>query len=343
MERVRLTEFGWEHSLVTETMLELPHPTGQQVLIDVEACGICHLDLITREGRLPFVPLPVTLGHEAVGRITKIGDDVSEFSVGDRVGTLYRETCGECSQCTVGDESLCEAASHVLGVLADGGYASQLLMPQSGLFRVPESLPPEHAAQLHCPMGTTYRDLKVLAGVRRGQRVLVTGANGGCGAAGVQIASRLGAEVIAVVRDSRHVESLLSLGASRVVGDPGSTFHKNPAALAIDVVLDTVGPPTFNSSLRCLRRGGTLVVIGNVDPERVSVNLGYLVTSAIRVIGGSGATRAEVEELCALHEESPFQFLVASVFPFSEADQAQRKVKAGGLCGRVVLVPSPTA
>jgi D-arabinose 1-dehydrogenase-like Zn-dependent alcohol dehydrogenase len=218
----------------------------------------------------------------------------------------------------------------VLGLLADGGYASELVAPASALYRVPEELPAAHAAVLHCTFGTAYRDLVTLARVRAGERVLVTGANGGVGVAAVQIASRLGARVTALVRDGKHEDYLRSIGAHEVLVDA-------KAVAPVDVALDTVGAPTFLTALHALQVGGRIVTVGNVTRDRVSMNLGLVITKGLTILGGSGATRDEMRAVLAMHAERPFEFEIARAMPLSSAEEAQRLVRRGGLRGRIVL------
>jgi D-arabinose 1-dehydrogenase-like Zn-dependent alcohol dehydrogenase len=343
-ERVRLIETGWGRDLVHEIVdAPPPEPSGNQVLVEVEACGVCHRDLLDREGRFPFIQLPITPGHEVVGRVIAVGDRVVDWKIGDRVGTTQRDACGGCKRCLAGETSLCDRAAWVLGILVDGGYASHLVLPESGLYAVPDDLGAPEAAVLQCTYGTAWRDLVTLGGLveGEGQRVLVTGANGGVGAAAVDIAHRLGAHVTAVVRDGRHSDWLAQLGADEVVVDDGARFHGRIAK--VDVALEAVGAPTFNSSLRSLRIGGRVVVVGNIVAEKVSVNLGYVITSGLSVIGGSGATRRDMAALLDLHRRSPLSIRIDRVLPLSRADEAQRAVRTGGLRGRVVVVPDRSA
>jgi acryloyl-coenzyme A reductase len=341
IERARLVELGWDAPLEIEPNGEdPPEPTGELVLVEVEACGVCHRDLIDRAGRFPFQRVPITPGHEAVGRVIATGEKVTRYRRGDRVATMHRDACGECDACVHGDTSLCGRAAFVLGILADGGYASRLLVPESALYPAAESMPAAEAAVLHCTFGTAYRDLVTLGRLRAGERVLVTGANGGVGTAAIQIATRLGAEVTAVVRDARHETFVRSLGARRVIVAAGAGFHRDPSLERCDLALEAVGAPTFNSSLRSLRIGGRIVVVGNVVPEPVSLNLGYMITNGLSLVGGSGATRTEMRDLLTLHAREPFQIPIDRVLPIARADEAQRLVRAGGLEGRIVLVPS---
>ncbi len=338
-ERAVLTATGWDTPLAHELLDEaLPEPGPGEVRLDVEACGVCHRDLIDRSGRFPFQRVPIVPGHEAVGRVSALGAGATTFRVGDRVATMHRDACGVCTSCQRGETSLCEGAAHVFGILADGGYASVLIAPESALYPAPADLPAPEAAVLHCTFGTAYRDLVTLGHLRAGERVLVTGANGGVGSAGVQIAARLGAEVVAVVRDARHGDWLRSLGAHEVVVDAAGDFGRGALGGSIDLALEAVGEPTFASTLRSLRVGGRLTVVGNVTPARVSLNLGFLITRGLTVTGGSGATRRDMREVVALHRTRAFSVPIDRVWPLARADEAQRATRAGGLAGRVVLV-----
>jgi zinc-binding alcohol dehydrogenase/oxidoreductase len=142
-----------------------------------------------------------------------------------------------------------------------------------------------------------------------------------------------------VVRDQGHESFLRELGAETVIADPGDRFHKHLPGERADLVLDCVGPPTFNASLRSLRTGGHMVVIGNVVEERVALNLGYLITSGIQLVGSSGATREHMNDVFELHAERRFRVHLHECLDLAEADRAQRAVRAGGLRGRIVLLP----
>jgi acryloyl-coenzyme A reductase len=341
IRRARLMSTGWDTDLLLEEVEEeFGDPTGEQVEIEVEACGVCYRDCIDREGRFPFIRVPITPGHEVVGRVTAVGPEVGDWKPGDRVGTMHRDSCGSCPACLKGEPSLCAGTGAVPGLLIDGGYASRMRAPQRCFFAVPSALPAAEAAVMHCTFGTAYRGLQRCGELERGDHVLVTGANGGVGVAAIQVAARLGATVTAVVRDPQHESFLRELGAETVIVDPGDRFHKHLPGERADVALDCVGAPTFNASLRSLRTGGHMVVIGNVIEEKVAVNLGYLITSGIHLLGSSGATREHMKEVFDLHAERPFQVHLHQRLDLAEADRAQRAVQAGGLRGRIVLLPS---
>ena len=140
-ERIRMIASGWDTSLVHEAIDVAPSaPRGHEVLVAVDACGVCHRDLIDRAGRFPFQQLPITPGHEAAGTVLAVGPDVRDFAPGNRVATMHRDSCGECAPCRSGETSLCDRAAFVFGILADGGYASHLVAPESALYRAPDSM-----------------------------------------------------------------------------------------------------------------------------------------------------------------------------------------------------------
>jgi NADPH:quinone reductase-like Zn-dependent oxidoreductase len=224
----------------------------------------------------------------------------------------------------------------VFGLLEDGTYGRHLVAPESALYRVPEELSVGLAATLHCTFGTAWRSLVTVGGLRKEERVLITGANGGVGMAAVQVAARFASEVVAVVRDGRHVSRLRELGASQVVVSPDNDFHRG-SVVGIDLALDCVGTPTFHPALKTLRVGGRIAVVGNVTVDRAQLNLGLLIVLGLKVLGAGGATRADMSSVLAAHRERPFLAAIDRILSLEQADEAQRLVRAGGLSGRVVL------
>ena len=300
-----------------------PPRRATDVVVAVEACGVCHRDLIDRGGGIPFMTLPITLGHEATGRVLAIGPDVTRWQPGDRVATLHRDSCGTCELCRDGEDTLCPNGFHALGIVADGGYATHLTLPERALYAIPDDLPVAEAAILNCTYGTAFRGLRS-GGCAPGRTVVITGASGGVGSAAVEVAARMGARVVAVIRDAGRRDYVTALGANAVVVDQGDGFHKVDETADADVVLDCVGEPTMNASLRCLRLGGTVVVIGNIVPEkRLSLNLGLVIVKALHMIGSSGASPHDMADLLELRGNQPFAMTLHEV-PLDEAENAHR-------------------
>ena len=335
MKRIRLNALGWDEPMVAEDQPDPPAPTGAQVVVAVEACGVCHRDLIDRGGGIPFMTLPITLGHEATGRVLAIGPDVTRWQPGDRVATLHRDSCGTCDVCREDEDTLCPNGFHVLGIVADGGYATHLTLPERALYAVPEDLPIAEASILNCTYGTAFRGLRS-GGCAPGRTVVITGASGGVGSAAVEVAARMDARVVAVIRDAGRRDYVTALGATSVVVDPGDRFHKMPETADADMVLDCVGTPTLNSSLRCLRLGGTVIFVGNITQERLSLNVGLVIVKALRIIGSSGASPRDMSDLIELRGDRPFAMTLREL-PLAEAEVAHRQLRQGGVPGRLVL------
>jgi D-arabinose 1-dehydrogenase-like Zn-dependent alcohol dehydrogenase len=338
VKRARLTQLGWDTDLTFESQATATDPGPGQIRVAVEACGVCYRDCVDRQGGFKFLQLPITPGHELVGRVIACGPGVRDFALGDRVASMHRDFCGVCSACRRGEPSFCAAGVAVLGLVLDGGYASEVVAPERCFYRAPADLEAAAAAVLHCTFGTAYRGLLRFGRLQAGERVLVSGANGGVGHAAVQLASRLGAEVVAVVREDRHAGWLEGLGAAQVLVDPGDGFHKRLRA-PVDLAIDCVGAPTFNASLRSLRPGGRAIAVGNVNEERVGLNLGLMITKGLKIVGSAGADRSDMAELLELLAERPFDVHIEERLPLREADRAQRRLRQGGSRGRLVLFP----
>jgi acryloyl-coenzyme A reductase len=321
MKRIRMDALGWDEPMVAEEQPDPPAPTGTEVAVAVEACGVCHRDLIDRGGGIPFMKLPITLGHEATGRVLAVGPDVTRWAPGDRVATLHRDSCGTCDVCREGEDTLCPNGFHVLGIVA--------------LYAVPDDLPVAEAAILNCTYGTAFRGLRA-GGCGPGRTVVIIGASGGVGSAAVEVGARMGAHVVAVIRDAGRRDYVTELGADAVVVDPGDAFHKVPETANADMVLDCVGEPTLNASLRCLRLGGTVIFVGNITQERLSLNVGLVIVKALRIIGSSGASPRDMADLLELRGDQPFAMTLQEV-PLEEAEAAHQQLRQGGVPGRLVL------
>ena len=196
--------------------IERPKIGGHEVLIEVEACGVCHSDLHVADGDWTqmnrIVKKPLVLGHEIAGRVVEKGANVSALKIGDRVGVPWIYwTCGECEFCREGNENLC-AKQKITGVSEDGGYAEFVKAPAAHATRIPEGLTAVEAAPLFCAGVTVYRALKQ-ARITPGQRLAVFGV-GGLGHLAVQIGRELGAEVTAVDVSEEKLALAKSLGAT---------------------------------------------------------------------------------------------------------------------------------
>jgi acryloyl-coenzyme A reductase len=336
--RAQMTAAGFEHRLHLDEQAQIPKPPPGWVRLRVEACGVCHRDLIDRSGRLPFMSFPVAPGHEVCGVVEALGEGVSLWQVGARVASFHRDACGDCPACHQGERGLCTGAANIFGITIDGGYASHVLAPESALYAVPAELDARLAATLVCTYGTAWRGLTRFGAPGRGDVVVVVGAHGGVGRCAVELAKRLGCEVVAVVRHDED-RGLAALGADHRLLNEDGRFHKKLPTAPARVVIDCVGAATFNASLRCLAVGGRLTVVGNIDEARSELQLGRMIVFGLQVVGSSGVNSDELATLLRLHQEQPFAASFESSYRLDQADQAMRDLQAGGGCGRKVINP----
>ena len=242
MKALVLVEPGDEPSL---TVKDVPDPTPgpRDVVIEVVAAGVCYHDVAVMQGVLRRgVKDDVILGHEISGRIVQVGDEVSSVNVGDRVVSALTSFCGECERCLNGQEYRCYYG-HGLGHGIDGGFAQYIALPEIAVIPLPDSVDLTQASILGCPMGVSLQSLRDVAKVQAGETVLVTGAGGGLGVHSIQIASALGARVLAVTTSPEKMEALENLGAEVVLSDE-LDFSEIVMALTegmgVDVGLNTV-------------------------------------------------------------------------------------------------------
>lgn len=342
MKAVVLTQTGPVEGMQLQDM-EIPVVPARHVLVKVHACGIAFRDIIERRGGHPFMQPPIVQGHEFAGEVVEVGEGVQRWQQGDRVFNLYSDSCGTCDECLGGDERRCERRAESYGLTHNGGYAEYCLVAERGLERLPDAIDYVTGATLMSAIGVGYHNTAVTAGVSVGDHVLVTGASGGVGLAALQTAKLLGATVYAVTSSGQKVQHLKAFGADHVLVNGDGKFHKELLALrngkGVDAVIDCVGTPTLNGSLRSLRPYGMVVVVGNVDGEKYALNLGLLAVNALKVIGSDNVTRASLRKVATLVADGQVKAVIDKTFPLAEAAEAHRQLEARAAFGRFVLVP----
>jgi acryloyl-coenzyme A reductase len=326
-------------------LAELPKPEPQagEVLVRVKAEGVCGRDLIDRRGGFRGLKIPVVLGHEFAGEVVEVGTGVSDLSLGDRVANLLRLSCGECAACLRGDAPVCERAWKSFGQTRDGGYAELVTAPASALVKIPSVVSYVEAAPVACTVGVALRALRTVGRVASGEHVLITGASGGVGIAAIQIAKSLGARVIAATGAEHKRQALLDAGADDVVVDREGVLHDKVRALVpegVHAALELTGGPTFTSSMRSLRSGGRLILVGNILAESVKFNPGAVILYGYQILGSAGCTRADLEHAFTMLAERKVKMTVSRVLPLEQARQAHEALAAREVVGRIVLTPA---
>ena len=282
---------------------EIPEPAPDEVLIKVEASGVCHSDLHLANGDWPrlmkIVKLPLILGHEVVGRVVKRGDRVSGLDLGDRAGVAWVHwTCGECEVCKEGLENLCPAQT-ITGATVDGGYAEYIKAKTSHATKVPEGLSPEEAAPLFCAGVTVYRAIKNSL-IEPGQRVAVFGV-GGLGHLAVQIAKAFGAEVTAVDITDEKLDLARRHGADHTINSASTNAVKKVREMggAHFAIVTASAKAAYDTAFRSLRPRGTLVVVG-LPAEDLTFNANAMSSGEVRIIASSVGTREDLREVLDL-------------------------------------------
>jgi acryloyl-coenzyme A reductase len=322
---------------------EVPTPevTPGHALVRVRAAGVCYRDIIDRGGGMPFMKRPVVLGHEFAGEVVEVGGGDSAFRVGDRVANLHRAPCGDCHYCRIGQAPRCERSLLMYGITIDGGYAEYVLAPLGSLVPLPAAIPYEQGCFLGCTAAVALRALSSRAQLRSGETVLVTGASGGVGMHAIHVAKALGARVIAVTSQGSKAAALTAQGADDVVVSPDLVFHKEVKRRTggVDVVLECVGARTLNSAVRSLRAMGRVVVVGNITVERGEINPGLLILTELGVMGSSGFTRQDLEQVFRWVESGHLRPALAGTMPLAAAADAHRALEQRSVSGRLVLIP----
>ena len=318
--------------------VERPIPGEGEVLIKVEACGVCHSDLHIIEGdwkqfggitKIPLIP-----GHEIAGRVAEAGGGVRALKVGDRVGVPWIHwTCGECEFCRAGFENLC-SRQKITGCTVDGGFAEYIKAPASHATKIPDAVSSIQAAPLFCAGVTVYRALKQ-AQLASGQRLPVFGV-GGLGHLAIQIGKEMGLEVTAVDVSDDKLELAKSLGASRMLNAASTNVSKEVRkAGGMHAVLVTSGSKAaYDTAFPCVRPTGKLLVVGL--PPEISFPPIMMAAGEIRVQASAVGTRQDLKEVLTMAAAGKLHCQV-STRRLDEINTIFDEMKAGKIAGRVVL------
>ncbi len=315
-----------------------PEPGPGQVLIRVSACGVCHSDLHLAEGDWDLLrgatKIPLILGHEAAGTIAAVGEGSAGVKVGDRVGVPWiHYTCGECEFCKEGREELC-LKQKVTGCMVDGGFAEYMLAPATHAAPLPASLDLAEAAPQLCAGLTVYKAIKA-AGVESGQRMAVFGA-GGLGHLAIQIAKAMGVHVGAVDLAGDKLEFAKSVGAEWTINAAEPVHKKLRAMGGVHVAMVCAASPSaYETALRCLRRGGTMAVVGMAN-EPFKVSAVSLISTEARIVASAVGTRTDLQELFGLMAKHPIRCKIEKR-PLDAVNGVFDDMKRGAIIGRVVL------
>lgn len=315
----------------------IPEPGPGQILVKIEASGLCHTDIHAAGGDWPVKPTPPFVpGHEGVGIVQRLGDGVTKVREGDRVAIPWLGwACGECEYCTSGWETLCERQQNS-GYSIDGAWAEYALAYGSYVGKVPEGIDPFDAAPLACAGVTTYKAVKV-SGARSSDLVAIFGV-GGLGHLALQYAQIAGARVVAVDLIDEKLQMAKELGAAHTVNareqDPVAAIKAlGGADTAISLA---VSPRAFEQAYGSLRRGGTLVFVGLPAENEIRLPIFETVLNGTRVLGSIVGTRIDLQEVYELHAAGKTE-VVHETRRLEDVNDAIREVEEGDVKARVVF------
>lgn len=314
---------------------DVPQPGFDQALVRVHACGVCHSDVLAKEGGYPGMSYPLVPGHEIAGVIEALGEGVKGWEVGQRVGVgWFGGNCGYCQWCRRGDAINCQNME-ISGITVDGGYADYVVVKANAMALMPDELAAEEAAPLLCAGTTTYNALR-RSGAVGGDRVAVLGV-GGLGHLGVQFSVKLGFETVAIARGRDKEELARRLGAHHYIdstaGDPGTALSELGGA---DMILSTVtSADAIAAVFSGLRPRGTLLVVG-VSMDPIGVSAAMLIGGSTTIAGHASGTSADSEDTLRFSVLSDVRPMIETM-PLEQATQAYNKMLSGNARFRMVL------
>jgi len=318
-----------------------PQPAAHEVLIAVEACGVCHSDLHLADADWPqlarIIKTPLVLGHEIAGRVVEKGAAVENLQVGDRVGVPWLHwSCGECEFCRDGNENLC-IKQQITGVTVDGGFAEFVKAPASHALKIPDQLSASDAAPLFCAGVTVYRALQH-AKIQPGQRLGVFGV-GGLGQLAVQIGVGLGATVTAIDVSDEKLAQAKTFGASTTLNATTANVAKElrRAGGVHAAIVTSAAKAAYDTAFLCVRPTGILLVVG-LPAEPICFPPISMAASEVRIQASSVGTRQDLRAVLDMAAAGKIHSQVTTR-PLAQVNEAMAELRKGAVSGRIVLTP----
>jgi propanol-preferring alcohol dehydrogenase len=316
--------------------VDVPRPGPGQVLVRIEASGLCHTDIHAAHGDWPVKPkMPLVPGHEGVGSIVELGDGVDSLAVGDRVALPWLAlACGRCRYCIAGRETYCQTPQY-MGYTIDGSYAEYAVGYESHVVRVPDGVSSIDAAPITCAGVTTYAALKSAA-PQPNETVMVVGI-GGLGHLGLQYGTVFGCRTIAVDVEDAKLELAEELGADHVVDGRGDQAAQVAALGGADIALVTVpSPKAMAAAHAALNPTGRLVLVGLPAHNELTIPVFETVLRGIKVMGSLVGTRNDLADCFALHAAGRTR-VVAEKRSLDEVNTCFDEVLSGKVAARLVF------
>jgi NADPH:quinone reductase-like Zn-dependent oxidoreductase len=340
MKAIVISEHGGPEAL-SYTNVPDPQIGPEGVLVRVRACALNHLDLWVRRGMPGItIPMPHILGSDISGDVAQVGDKVSHINVGDRVLLSPGISCGHCVHCLKGNDNFCREYT-LFGYKVDGGYAEYLSAPAVNVVPTPANLSFEEAAAVPLVFLTAWHMLISRARLEPSETVLVLGAGSGVGSAAIQIAKSTGARVIATAGSEVKLQKAKELGADDVLLHTIPHFSREVKRLTdrrgVDVVVEHVGDATWQESLASLAVGGRLVTCGATTGYEGKIDLRYLFSRHISILGSYMGSKAELYPALDLLARGLVKPVIDTILPLADAKEAHVRLEQREQFGKIVL------
>lgn len=309
-----------------------PEPGLGEVRVSLKIAALNHLDLWVSRGMPKPHHFPHIAGGDGAGVIDAVGDGVTSVAVGDEVTINPSLSCGQCAACLAGDIVFCRSFG-ILGEHRSGTLAEQVVVPARNVVPKPQ-VEWEVAGSYGLAFGTAYRMLR-RARLAAGETLLVVGIGGGVAAAAFQIGQAMGADVMVTSRSEEKRAWALDNGAV-AAADSAGAFSKELPQRA-DVVVESVGPATFDQSIRSTRAGGRIAVCGSTSGTKVELTVPVLFFKQLEILGSTMFTHEEFRQVTALVDAGKVQPQVDRTFDFDELPAALARLDAGEQLGKVAL------
>jgi NADPH2:quinone reductase len=342
MHAVQFSDHG-DRDVIEYDEYPEPEPGREEVLVDVKAAALNHLDVWTRRG-LPGIDLdmPHVPGSDAAGVVEAVGDGVERVTPGDHVAVTAGVSCGTCEYCRHGEESMC-VNFHLLGEHVEGVHAERVAVHEDNLVAVPDHVDWETAGSTSLVFQTAWRMLTTRGDLEPGESVLVLGASGGVGHAAVQIADYVGAEVYATASTEEKLRYAEDCGADHVIDyesdDFAAQIREQTGRRGVDMVVDHVGAATWRDSLKSLAKGGRVVTCGATTGGNPETDINRIFWNQLSVIGSTMATPGEVDDVLELVWDGTFEPRIRETLPMSETARAHELLEEREGFGKVVVRP----
>jgi NADPH:quinone reductase-like Zn-dependent oxidoreductase len=324
---------------------DVPDPTikANEVLVEVRACALNHLDVWVRGG-LPGIqiPLPHILGNDIAGVVREVGELVTWVHAGDEVLLQPGASCGHCAECLAGRDNQCPEYD-ILGYRRDGGYAELVAAPGVNVIPKPKNLSWEEAAAVPLVTLTAWHMLITRANVQPGEDVLVHAAGSGVGSIGIQIAKLRGARVIATAGSDDKLAKAKELAADETINYSNADWPKEVRRLTdrkgVDVVFEHTGVATWAGSIASLKNGGRLVTCGATSGFDARTDLRQVFYRQLSLLGSFMGSKAELLAALKFVESGQIRPVVDQVLPLAEARRAHELMEDRAQFGKLVLRP----